>query len=503
MAILNSILTWRMKKRFHQIELFMKYPLEVQKECFDNLIEAGSETIFGKEHDFDKIKTIRDFQNAVPVRQYEQLQPYISKVMDGEKKVLWNTPIKWFAKSSGTTNDKAKHIPVSAEALYDCHYKGGKDMLSLYCQQNHDTHIFTGKTITMGGSHQILADGKGAYSGDLSAILIDNLPFWVSHFRAPEKEIILMGNWEEKIEKMANKTIGENITSISGVPSWTLVLFNRILEITGAKSLQEVWPNLELYMHGGVRFDPYHQQFQQLAPKLKYFETYNASEGFFGIQHRMDVKDFLLMLDYGIFYEFIPMSEFDDDNHKTLTLGEVEIGVNYAMVISTNAGLWRYLIGDTVMFTSLDPFKIKITGRTKAFINAFGEELIVDNTEEALYIVCHQHNAIIKEYTAGPIYLNEGANGAHEWLIEFEQAPNNIEAFRNDLDQNLKSLNGDYEAKRFNDMILGPPQLNIVPNGTFYDWLKSKNKIGGQHKIPRLANHRKFIEEIKALLAHD
>lgn len=502
MAIINSLLTWRMKKRFHQIELFMKYPMEVQKECFDHLIHSGKPTLFGKEHSFNNIKSITDFQKQVPIRNYEGIQPYIQKVMEGEKNVLWNSPIKWFAKSSGTTNDKAKHIPVSSEALYDCHYKGGKDMLSMYCQQMDDTHIFTGKTITMGGSHQILADGKGAYSGDLSAILIDNLPFWVSRFRAPEKEIILMGNWEEKIEKMARNTIGENITSISGVPSWTLVLFNRILEITGAKNIQEVWPNLELYMHGGVRFDPYHEQFKQLVPQLNYFETYNASEGFFGIQHRMDVRDFLLMLDYGIFYEFIPLRELEDENPTVLTLIDVQLDENYAMVITTNAGLWRYLIGDTVMFTSLDPFKIKITGRTKAFINAFGEELIVDNAEEAFASICPKHNVILKEYTAGPVYLEGNESGAHEWLMEFERTPTDMELFIHDLDQKLKALNGDYEAKRFNDMILGPPQVKVLENGTFYAWLKSKNKIGGQHKVPRLSNNRKIIDEIYKSIQH-
>lgn len=498
MAILNSIMTWRMKKRFHQIELFIKYPIEVQKECLKNLLDEAKNTEWGKKHDFKNIKSYEDFKQKLPLQNYDSIKDDVLRIKNGEKNVMWPHEIKWFAKSSGTTSEKSKFIPVSYDSLHDCHYKGGKDLLSIYCSQVNDTQIFTGKCFTTGGSNQILNDHNGNYQGDLSAIIIDNLPLWVQFFRAPEKEIALMENWEHKIERMAQSAIKENVTSISGVPSWTLVLFNRILEITGAKNIKEVWPNLELYMHGGVSFKPFEKNYQEIIPDVNLLETYNASEGFFGIQYQLNQPGFLLMLDYGIFYEFIEVSNYQEGHYeKTIALEDVEIGVNYALVITTNAGLWRYVIGDTIAFISKAPFLIKITGRTKHFINAFGEELIIENADKAIEIACEKTNAIVHEYTAGPVYFAENKSGAHEWLIEFDQNPEDLDFFKNTLDNALKALNSDYEAKRFNNMVLNEPLVQKVKKGTFYAWLKDKGKIGGQHKVPRLANHRNYVEQIK------
>lgn len=500
MAIINSILNWRMKKRFHQIELFMKYPIEIQKDCLTDLLSDAKNTEFGKKYDFASIKSIKEFQNRIPIQDYDDIKDDVSRIMKGEQNILWPSQIKWFAKSSGTTSDKSKFIPVSNEALYDCHYKGGKDLLSIYCNSNENSKVFTGKTIMMGGSNEIINNNKGAYHGDLSAIIIENLPFWVNYFSGPDKDVLLMGDWEKKIQRIAEGTIDENITSISGVPSWTLVLFNYIIEKTGAKNIKEIWPNLELYMHGAVNFQPYLEQFNDFCPGLNYMESYNASEGYFGIQLELGVPDFLLMLDYGVFYEFIPIDHYhNSDDPKVLTLEDVEIGINYVIIITTNAGLWRYAIGDTIEFTGLYPFRFKITGRTKHFINAFGEELIIENAENALAIACAKTNSKIKEYTAAPMYFENDGNGAHEWLIEFEEEPDSLSFFTDTLDNALKAINSDYEAKRFKNMILGTPQIRIMPTGTFYDWLKSKNKLGGQNKVPRLANNRKYVDEILAL----
>lgn len=499
MDIINSLITWRLKKRFHQIELFMKYPINVQNDWLKSMLYDARDTEWGKRYDFRSISTPEAYKERIPLQDYESIKGDILRTKNGKKNILWPSEIRWFAKSSGTTADRSKFIPVSIECLKECHYKGGKDMLSLYCNQVEKTHVFTGKTIMMGGSSQMNNMGKGSQYGDLSAILIDNLPFWVDRYRAPGKEIVLMDNWEEKIEKMAEGVMNENITSLTGVPSWTLVLFNKVLEKKGAKDLREVWPNLELFMHGGVRFDPYRSQLEKIAPGINYLETYNASEGYFGIQYEQNVSDFLLMLDYGIYYEFIPMSKFDVEQPQTLSLEEVEVGVNYALVITTNSGLWRYVIGDTIEFTSLSPFRIRITGRTRHFINAFGEELIIDNAEVALKKACEVSGAIIQEYTAAPQYLEDGKAGAHEWLIEFQKEPDSLELFSLALDNTLKSLNSDYEAKRSSDLILKKPIVKTVTKGLFYRWLKNKNKLGGQHKVPRLCNHRKYLEELEML----
>jgi len=498
MALINSLMTWRMKQRFHQIELFIRHPLDIQKECLHSILYDAKDTEWGKKYSFNSIETIQDFQHRIPLQDYESMKADIHRSMKGEQNIFWHSTIKWFAKSSGTTNDKSKFIPVSVESLKDCHYKAGKDMLSIYCNQVEDTHIFTGKSFTTGGSNQIINDKNGFYQGDLSAILIDNLPMWVHLFRAPEKEIALMGNWEEKIKKMAESTVNENITSLSGVPSWSLVLFEYMIEKYKAKNMKEIWPNMELYMHGGIKFNPYQKRFKELLPDINYLEIYNASEGFFGIQFELGVSDFLLMLDYGIFYEFIPLEDYYENyKGKTLLLNEIEINKSYVVVITTNAGLWRYIIGDTIEFTSVKPFRFKISGRTKFFINAFGEELVLDNTEKALEILQKEKMSFeIAEYLVAPVYLNNQQSGYHEWLIEFNEVPENIEDFENELDEILKKLNSDYDAKRFNNLLLSNLKVKVLSKDSFYKWLKSKNKLGGQNKVPKLCNDRIIADQI-------
>ena len=505
MALINSVLSWLIKKRIHQIELFMKYPHEVQAEWFRKLVQAGQETEWGMKYGYSSIRTPEEFKEQVPLNTYESMKPYIDQVREGRQNVLWPTEIKWFAKSSGTTNDKSKFIPVSQEALTECHYKGGKDMLSLYCNNFPNTAFFDGRGLAMGGSHKITEFNTASYiEGDLSAIIIQNLPSWAEFIRVPKKSTALMDNWEDKIEMMAEEVIPHNLTSLSGVPSWMLLLLRRVLEKTGKDNIIEVWPNLEVYFHGGVNFQPYEEQFHKLirSASMNYMETYNASEGFFGIQDRSDSRELLLMLDYGIYYEFIPIANLGDEHPKTIGLDEVDTESNYAMVISTNAGLWRYIIGDTVRFTSLNPFRIVITGRTKNFINAVGEEVIIDNAEKAIAQACKNCNAIVSEYTAAPLFFSDDDRVAHEWLIEFEIEPENKEEFIKAFDTALKSLNSDYEAKRFHDMVLRTPVMRIMPPGTFYQWLKGKGKLGGQNKVPRLSNNRVYVEEILGMVAH-
>ena len=502
MALINAVISWLMKKRYHQIELFMKYPHEVQAEWFRKLVTAARDTEWGKRYDFATIRNYETFRERIPVGDYDTIKNDIDRLMKGEQNILWPSDIRLFAKSSGTTSDKSKFIPVSPESLEECHFKGGKDMLSLYCQNFPDTLLFDGRGLAMGGSHTIKeVNNEEFYVGDLSALIIQKLPNWAEFIRVPKRSLALMDHWEEKIEKMAHATIPHNVTSLSGVPSWTLLLLNRILEITGKDNITEVWPNLEVFFHGGVNFAPYLAQFENIipSPKMHYSNTYNASEGFFGLQEgRRD--DLLLMLDYGIFYEFIPMPEIHKDHPRAIPLSEVEPGVNYALVISTNAGLWRYVIGDTVKFTSIAPYRIQITGRTRSFINAFGEELIVDNAEKALEIATGKCNAIVSDYTAAPVYLNGRENAAHEWLIEFSKEPDNLEFFAETFDNALKSLNSDYEAKRYHDMILRAPIIRNLPPQTFYRWMKQRGKLGGQNKVPRLANDRTYVDEILKML---
>ena len=480
----------------------MKYPIDVQNELLLNLLNKAKNTEWGKRYDYKSINNYLDFKSRVPLQDYESLHKDIHRVKNGEQNILWPTEIKWFAKSSGTTTGKSKFIPVSKESLIDCHYKGGKDLLAIYHNNHPNSKLILGKTLVIGGSSELSKINKGAYAGDLSAIIMKNFPLWVEQRRVPKLSVALMDNWEHKIEKMAITTSKEDVSNISGVPSWSLVFLKKVLEITGKDNINEVWPNLEMYMHGGVNFEPYQTQFEELFPNqsLNYYENYNASEGFIGIQDQSNVNEMLLMLDYGIFYEFIDASELTSDNPKTLTLEEVVMNKNYAIVITTNSGLWRYMIGDTVKFTSLAPFRIKVTGRTKQHINAFGEELIVENAEQALFNACKKTNAVIKEFTVAPKYFTNNSTGKHEWLIEFEKTPENLDSFSELLDNELKSLNSDYEAKRFKNMVLSKPMVNKVEKGTFYRWMKEKNQLGGQHKVPRLSNHRDYIEELLKLV---
>lgn len=500
LAIINSIASWILKKRIHQIELFLKYPHEVQEELLFSLLKTAENTTVGKKYDFGSIKNYSTFAERVPVSAYEDLEPMIEQTRRGEQNVFWPSQIKWFAKSSGTTNAKSKFIPVSSEALEDCHYKAGKDLLCLYLNNNEDSQLFTGKSLRLGGSKQIYEDNN-TYFGDLSAILIDNMPIWAEFSSTPSNKVSLMSEWETKIPAIVKETLTENVTSFAGVPSWMLVLMNKILEETGKPTLTEIWPNVEVYFHGGVSFEPYRDQYKKILPKpdFKYYEIYNASEGFFAIQDTNDSNELLLMLDYGIFYEFIPMDTFGTPNQKVVRLADVELNKNYAVVITTNAGLWRYLIGDTVRFTSINPYRIRITGRTKHHINVFGEELMVENTDKAIAKACELTGAEVLDYTVAPIFMQGREKGAHEWIVEFGKQPDDVEKFRTVLDETLQSINSDYEAKRYNNMTLNPLVLNVARPKLFYDWLKAQDKLGGQHKIPRLSNERKYLEELKAM----
>jgi hypothetical protein len=498
MPIINSLIAWLMKKRIHQIELFKKYPSEVQHELLLRLIGQAKNTKWGEEYNYKNLDSLAAFKETVPVQDYEDIQPYVLRMKEGEKNLLWPGETRWFAKSSGTTSAKSKFIPLTKEALEECHFKGGKDMLSIYCNNNPDTQIFNGKGLTLGGSKQINQFNSESYYGDLSAILINNLPFWAQVMRTPDSSIALMEDYEEKLEKMATVTLTEDVTSIAGVPSWTLVLLNKILNLTNRSSIKEIWPNLEVYFHGAVNFGPYRQEYAQVIGKdINYLELYNASEGFFGIQDQVASSEMLLMLDYGIYYEFLPVDEPESKFPRTLSLDEVELNTNYALIITTNAGLWRYKLGDTIKFTSLRPYRIEISGRTKHFINAVGEELIVDNAERAISRTCEKTGCLISEYTAAPIYPTKTAAGRHEWLIEFSKEPADLNHFTEVLDEELKALNSDYEAKRTGNMTLDRPLVIPVESGTFYEWMKKRGKLGGQHKVPRLFNGRKYIDEIK------
>lgn len=498
MPILNSIISLVNSRRLSQIESFKSAPGEIQSEQLSRLIKTAKSTDIGKKYDFGSINNHETFAQRIPISDYEGIKPYVERMQKGEKNLLWPGEIKWFAKSSGTTSSKSKFIPVSKESLEYCHFKGGKDVLALYFQNSPESEMFSGKCLTLGGSHQINNFSNDSYYGDLSAILIENLPFWTHFMRTPEQSIALMDEWEAKLEKITETTLDENVTSLAGVPSWFLVLIKHILNKTGKDSLLDVWPNLELFIHGGINFTPYRNQYRALIPsdKMSYLETYNASEGFFAIQDDLNIQSMLLMLDYGVFYEFIPLKELGKPFPNAKTIEDVETGVDYALVISTNGGLWRYMIGDTVRFESTYPHRIVITGRTKHFINAFGEELMIDNAEKALSEACNQTGAVIKEYTAAPVFMSQHSKGSHQWLIEFEKQPCNQETFIKVLDDTLKKVNSDYEAKRYKSITLEMPHLVIAREHLFMDWLKSKNKLGGQNKIPRLASHRKYIEEL-------
>jgi len=486
--------------RFWRIENWSNHPVAVQREVLQDLVTAAQYTEFGRKYNFSKLFTLKEFKKNVPIHGYDDLKPYILKMMEGEENILWNTPVNWFAKSSGTTSDKSKFIPISEESLQENHFKASKDLLTNYYNNFPSSDLLTGKGLVVGGSHQISKMNEQVQYGDLSAVLMQNSPFWGQWIRTPELSVALLDEWENKIEQLAQITANENVTSLAGVPTWTLLLLKRILEIKGKQTIKEVWPNLELYINGGVSFVPYKEQFDRIiGSKINYLEIYNASEGFIAAQVTPDDDGMLLFTDHGVFYEFMPVEEYGTDNPQTVGLNNVVPGKNYALVMSTTGGLWRYLIGDTVQFTSLNPYKIKITGRLKHYMNAFGEEVIVDNSDKAIAHAAEKTNAIVNDYTAAPVYFSENSNGAHEWLIEFEKEPDNFDTFIFELDDHLKQVNSDYEAKRHKNIALRLPVVHKLPAGTFTSWLRSKGKLGGQHKVPRLSNERTMLEEILSL----
>lgn len=499
MKLLSPAISKFARMRINAIEQWMEHPLETQRHVLQHLITEGQYTEFGRKYKFNQTFRIRDFKAAVPIHSYDDLKPWIDRMLNGEENILWNTPVEWFAKSSGTTSDRSKFIPLSQQSLDENHFQGSKDLLTLYYHHHPESDLLTGKGLVIGGSHQVGLLNEDIKFGDLSAVLLQNTPFWGEWIRTPELSIALLDEWETKIEQLALSTIQENVTSVSGVPTWTLVLFKRILEITGKSCIREVWPGLEVYIHGGVSFTPYRQQFERiLGAPIRYLETYNASEGFFAAQSHESEDGMLLYLDHGIFYEFMPMEEFGKENPQTVGLGSVETGKHYAPVITTTGGLWRYLLGDTIQFTTTFPFRVKVSGRIKHYINAFGEEVMVENTDRAIAMACSQTGAFVNDYTAAPVYFSNNSNGAHEWLIEFGTPPEDPEQFADKLDAALRQVNSDYDAKRYKDIALGRLILHVLPNGTFNEWLRSKGKLGGQHKVPRLSNERNTLEEILA-----
>lgn len=499
MAFINTILGLFTQKRLAQIDYFKANPLKVQRECLQELLSRAAATEYGQKYDFSSILTTEQYKERLPIVHYEDISGYVRRMMEGENNILWPEEVEWFAKSSGTTDAKSKFIPVSPSSLEDCHFRGGKDVIAIFNRLYPDAGVFSGKTLALGGSSEVSKTNNNCQYGDLSAILISNTPFWVNRMKTPEASIMLMNNWEEKIEKICETTIKEDVRCLAGVPSWFLTVINKILERTGKANLHEVWPNLELFIHGGISFTPYREQYNRLLPdpKMKYLETYNASEGFFGLQDDPNDSSMLLMLDYGVYYEFMPTSELGKSNPRTVLLEDVKTGVNYALIISTNSGLWRYMIGDTIQFTSTKPYKFKITGRTKLFINAFGEEVIIDNATEALNFACRETGADVYEFTAAPIFMGEGKRGAHEWLIEFKNPPADIEQFAELLDNQIQKRNSDYEAKRM--LSLERLHIRIARPNLFNDWLKEKGKLGGQHKVPRLWNDRTHIDELLSM----
>ncbi len=503
--LLHKVASWFLKRRMDHVEAFVKAPEETQSRVLQELTQTAAGTIFGRDHGFRDIRHEGDFRNKVPVSTYEQLYAYTEKALTGEADVLWPGKVEWFAKSSGTTNDRSKFIPITADSLEACHFRAGQDMLAIYLHNQPESKLFSGKSLSIGGSHTVNRLNEFSRCGDLSAVLMANLPIFYELRRTPSREVALMAEWEQKIEAMAREVRQEDITAIAGVPTWTLVLLDRLFEMTGntQRNVLELWPNLELYVHGGVSFEPYREQFRKLIPRgdMTYLDCYNASEGFFAVQDTLQGREMLLMLDYGIFYEFLPMDQIGEPYPKTCLLHEVVLGQQYALVISTNGGLWRYFIGDTVVFTSLKPYRIRVSGRTKHFINAFGEELVVENADTAIAAASRATGAQVADYTAAPIYFEEGKRGGHEWILEFDQEPDNLDTFAHVLDATLREVNSDYDAKRAGDIALGKPTLWVAPRGTFYLWLKNRGKLGGQNKVPRLANNREYLDSLLALLA--
>jgi hypothetical protein len=499
---LIKILQFNIDKRVKNFYEAVNNPVERQQAILHSLLLKAKNTEIGKKKLFPEIKDHAEYSRRLEICDYNIYQPIIERITKGESDVLWPGKIDWFAKSSGTSENKSKYIPITHDALQECHYKAGKDLLALVYKNRPDINIHKGYGVSLGGSLRNNPYRNDSYIGDLSAVLIRNFPFWVKFWQQPGRDISLLEDWEIKIDKIAESTINKRITNITGVPTWTTVLIKRILEITGKSNIKEVWPHLEVYIHGGVSFDPYRDLYARMIqdPDFLYMENYNASEGFFGIQDHFKQQDMMLLIDHGIFYEFIPMNEFGKSDQKAVALEDIELNKNYALVISTNTGLWRYLIGDTVKFTSKFPFRFRITGRTKSFINAFGEELIVDNVEKAIVEACLHTQAQINDYTVAPVYFSDSSSGTHEWMIEFSREPDDLVKFSRILDNRLKELNSDYEAKRHKDIALTFPIVNKVEQGSFYHWMKQIGKLGGQNKVPRLYNNRMYVDDLKNFL---
>ncbi len=500
----NSAFNWFIRKRMYSIDLVRKQPVEVQRGLFNDLVSQGRRTSFGRESGFNSIRNWNDFKRVVPIRTYDQLKPWIDRAKAGESDVLWPGETQWFAKSSGTSADRSKFLPVTNASLESCHYKGGKDLLALFCHQRPDAQLYGGKHLILGGSSSLDSMGTGSYTGDLSAIIVQNLPFWVEARRTPSREIAMMDNWEEKVDAMARATMREDVRILAGIPSWMSVVVKRVLDLSGANSLSAVWPNLQLFMHGGVSFAPYRAEFESLigstSHPFDYLETYNASEGFFGLQDRLAENDMLMMLDYGIFFEFVPLTEWESENPIVLELRELEVGVDYALVISTNAGLWRYALGDVIRVTEMHPFRMQVVGRTTSYLNAFGEEVMVAQADKAVAEASALTGARVKEYTAAPMFMRQDRTGGHQWVLEFAKEPQGgMDLFLECLDASLKRQNSDYDAKRSGGLALQFPEGCVVRDGTFEHWLRSKGKSGGQHKIPRLLNSREMVEEVLSI----
>ncbi|MEJ7625556.1 MAG: GH3 auxin-responsive promoter family protein [Ferruginibacter sp.] len=500
MKLLSPAISKLARLRIWRIQNWINHPVSSQRETLQDLITSAQYTDFGKKYNFSKLFTVKEYKQNVPIHEYDDLRPYIQRMMNGEENVLWNSPVKWFAKSSGTTSDKSKFIPVSDESLVDNHFQASKDVLTTYYKNFPASDLLTGKGLVVGGSHQVSKINDDIQCGDLSAVLMQNTPFWGQWVRTPELSIALLDEWESKIEKLAQITAEENVTSLAGVPTWTLLLLKRILEIKGKKTIKEVWPNLELYINGGVSFVPYRDQFESIiGSPINYLEIYNASEGFFAAQQKPDDDGMTLFTEHGIFFEFMPVEEYGKEIPITMGLDKVVVNKNYAIIISTSGGLWRYLVGDTVQFTSVNPYRIIVSGRLKHYMNAFGEEVIVDNSDKAIAMAAQKTKAIVTDYTAAPVYFTKDNNGAHEWLIEFQSPPEDIEQFTIELDDALKNINSDYEAKRHKNIALRLPVVKMLSQGSFSNWLRSKNKMGGQHKVPRLSNDRLVLEEILSM----
>ncbi len=501
---ITPLVRWAFARRARTISQYDNHAEELQRRVMARLVRRAAGTDWGRAHKFSDIKDYADFAAAMPVGTYDDLKGFIDRMRHGERDVLWPGQVKWYAKSSGTTNDKSKFIPVSRDGLYDTHYAGGRDAVALYLRNYPKSRLFSGRALILGGSHAPNYNLPQSLVGDLSAILIENTGRFVEHFRTPSKEVALLSDFEEKRDRIARIAMTQHVTNLSGVPSWMMAVLNRVLELSGKESIDEVWPDLEVFFHGGVAFTPYREQYARLirSPKMHYMETYNASEGFFGLQDDPADRAMKLMLDYGVFYEFIPLEEVGKTEPHVVPLWNVEPGRNYAMVISTSCGLWRYEIGDTVRFTSVNPYKFVISGRTKSFINAFGEELIVDNAEKGLQQACAETGAVVNEYTAAPVFMDEAGKCRHQWVVEFAKAPADLERFADVLDHALQTINSDYEAKRYKDITLQRLEVIAAPVGLFADWLKSRGKLGGQHKVPRLANDRKIIDQVLAMMKH-